>query len=76
MVQWVKDLVLLKLWHRLKLWLRFNPWPRNFHMLYMQPGGKKKKSKQKKLSVQKNQNKTIKKPDVEFPLWLTRNESD
>ena len=25
--QWVKDLVLPKLWCRLQLWLRFNPWP-------------------------------------------------
>ena len=26
-VQWIKDPALLKLWRRLKLWLRFNPWP-------------------------------------------------
>ena len=25
MVQWVKDLVLPQLWHRLQLWLRFHP---------------------------------------------------
>ena len=29
--QWVEDLVLPQ------LWLGFNPWPRNFHMLQMQP---------------------------------------
>ena len=40
MVQWVKDLVLPQLRHRLKLWLRFDPWPGNFHM---QPKKKKKK---------------------------------
>ena len=31
MAQWVKDLALLKLWHRLQLRLRFDPWHRNFH---------------------------------------------
>ena len=35
--QWVKDLALLQLWHRLQLLLRFYPWPRNFHMLWVQP---------------------------------------
>ena len=28
----VKDLALLQLWCRLQLQLRFDPWPRNFHM--------------------------------------------
>ena len=41
LAQWVKDLVLLQLWHRLKLWLGFYPWPGNFHMPWVQP---KKKS--------------------------------
>ena len=27
--QWVKDLTLLQLWSH--MWLRFNPWPGNFH---------------------------------------------
>ena len=37
--QWVKDPALLQLWPK----LRFDPWPGNFHMLWMQPkkGGKK-----------------------------------
>ena len=35
--QWVKALVLLQLWHRSLLWLGFDPWPRNFHMLWVQP---------------------------------------
>ena len=30
--QWVKDLALPQLWRRSQMWLRFNPWPRNFHM--------------------------------------------
>ena len=38
---WAKDPVLLQLWHRSQLWLRFHPWPRNFHM----PGSKKGKRK-------------------------------
>ena len=32
MVQRVKDLVLLQLWHRSQLQFRFNPWPENYHM--------------------------------------------
>ena len=36
--QWVKDPALPQLWHRWQLQLRFNPWPRNFHMLQVQPG--------------------------------------
>ena len=37
MAQWVKDAVLLKLWHRLKLQLGLDPWLGNFHMLWVQP---------------------------------------
>ena len=25
--QWIKDTALLQLWHRLQLWLGFDPWP-------------------------------------------------
>ena len=32
MAQWVKDLVLPQLQHRLQLQLRFDPWPRNFRV--------------------------------------------
>ena len=39
MAQWIKDLAVLQ------LWLRFNPWLRNFHM---PPKGKKKRSGKKK----------------------------
>lgn len=31
----------------LLLWLRFDPWPGNFHMLQMQPLKKKKNQQQK-----------------------------
>ena len=32
--QWVRDLALPQLWHRLQLpWLRFDPWLGNFHIL-------------------------------------------
>ena len=41
-VQWVKDLALMQLWCRLQLQLRFNPWPRNLHMLWVQPKKKEK----------------------------------
>ena len=36
MVQRVKDLVLLQLWHRLQLWRGFDPWPGNFHVPQVQ----------------------------------------
>ena len=31
--KWVKDLALWQLCRRWQLWLRFDPWPRNFYML-------------------------------------------
>ena len=40
----LKDLVLPQLWHRSWLWLRFGPCPGNFHVLWLQPLKKKKKS--------------------------------
>ena len=33
----LKDPALPQQWHRLQLWLRFNPWPRNLNMLWGQP---------------------------------------
>ena len=44
LLQWIKDLVLLHVWCRLQLWLRFDPWPGNFHM----PWGFLKKEKETK----------------------------
>ena len=41
-VEWVKDPALLQLWHRLQLQLRFDPWPKNFHMLQVQLEKEKK----------------------------------
>ena len=43
--QWVKDPVLSLLWLGLILWCRFNAWPRNFHMPWVQPKKLKKKKK-------------------------------
>ena len=37
-----KDLAVPQLWHRLQLWLRFNPWPRNFHKPQVWPKKEKK----------------------------------
>ena len=34
-----------------QLWLRFEPWPRNFHTLWVQPFKKKKKKKKKKSKI-------------------------
>ena len=41
----VKELALLQLWHRLQLQLRFDPWPRNFHMPRVWPKDLKNVSK-------------------------------
>ena len=41
-VQWVKGLALPQLWHRLQLWLRFDPLPENFHMLQVEQKKKKR----------------------------------
>ena len=41
--QGVKDSASLLLWHRLKLWLGFDSWPRNFHIPWVRPKKKKKK---------------------------------
>ena len=47
--QWVKNLGLSLLWLGLLVWLGFDPWPENFHVLQGQPPPKKnlimKKSK-------------------------------
>ena len=39
--QWGKDLVLPQQWYRLQSQLVFDPWPRNFHMLWVCPPKKK-----------------------------------
>lgn len=44
-VQWVKDPALLQLLHRSRLQLGFEPWARNFYMLWGRPKKKKKKKK-------------------------------
>ena len=36
MSQWVKDLVLSLLWLSSLLWCRFDPWPGNFYMPWVQ----------------------------------------
>ena len=39
----LRDSVLWQLWCKSQLQLRFNPWPRNFHILHIWPLKKKKK---------------------------------
>ena len=41
MAQQVKDLAWLLQWLGSLLWCGFNPWPRNFHMLWVWPKNKK-----------------------------------
>ena len=43
----LKDLILPQLCHTSELSLRFNPWPRNFHVLQVQKKKKKKKERKK-----------------------------
>ena len=51
--QQVQDPALSLLWLRLLRCMRcvFNPWPRNFHIPWVQPKKKKKKKKKKKSSL-------------------------
>ena len=42
MAQWVKDPASLPQWLGSLLWHRFDSWPGNFHMTWMQPKKKKK----------------------------------
>ena len=44
---WVKILALLKLWHRLQLWLGSDPWPRNSLCCGVAKRGEKKKKEKK-----------------------------
>ena len=51
MAQWVKNLALQQLCCWLQLWLRFDPWPRNSHMVRVQLIKKKECSGLGHLSV-------------------------
>ena len=51
MAQWVKDPAFLQLWHRSQLWLSFDPWPENLHMLQVQPKKKIKKKKKPQKAI-------------------------
>ena len=42
-----------------QLWLRFDPWPRNFHMPWMQPLKKKKKNGGRKEGTEKREGRRI-----------------
>ena len=44
-MQWVKDLALSLLWLGSLLWRRFDTWPGNFHMPWVQPKKEKRKKK-------------------------------
>ena len=52
--QWVKDPVLLQLWQRWQLQLGFDPWPGNFHTLWVQLEKKKKKERKKDTDSRQN----------------------
>lgn len=47
MAQQVKDQALSLQWLRLLLWRGFDPWTRNFHMLWARPNTKQNKSTKK-----------------------------
>ena len=49
----VKDLALSLLWLRLLLWHRFDPWPRNFRMLWVPTHNQKKKKKKEEREREK-----------------------
>ena len=47
LAEWVKNLTLPQLRHRSQLWLRSDPWSRNFHTLWGSQEKKKKRVKKK-----------------------------
>ena len=52
LVQWVKGLELLQLWHSLQQQqLIFDPWPRNFHVLQCSKNKQTNKQKNKTISI-------------------------
>ena len=53
-LQWIKNHVFPQLWCRSWLQLKFDPWSRTFHMLYVQP--KKERKKDIKILWDKNLN--------------------
>ena len=69
MAQQVKDPALPKLWHRSQLWLRFSPWPGNFHIA---TGIEEKKKK--KESTSKNIKHETKLTRLLDPFWGTMRE--
>ena len=53
----LKDLALLQMQCRLQLWLRFSPWPGNFHMSWVRPLNKQITNKRtERLTSNNNQN--------------------
>ena len=60
----LKDVALLQPWHRCQL--EFNPWPRNFHMLQVQP---LKKRRRKENAVKVFSQRHIRKPLLGKPPY-------
>ena len=58
MEQWVKDLVLPQLQHRLQLWLGFDPWPGTPYDTVCRKRKKKTKNKNKNKHTNKRENKS------------------
>ena len=48
--QQVKDLAVPQLWHRSQLRIRFDPWPRNFHMSWVQPKEREREKERLKIN--------------------------
>ena len=70
---WVKDPALLLLWHRLMVWSRFNPCPRNFCMLQV---GCKQKKRGKEGNREERGGREEERKREEFLSWFRGNESD
>ena len=60
----VQDLALPQLWCKSQLQLRFEPWPGNFHILWVQPKKKKKKKKRKEGEHVNGRNKFLQEAGV------------
>lgn len=67
-VQWVKDPVVPPLWCRSRLLLTFDPWPRNFLMLWVQK--KKRKGKDRTGQDRKGKEKRAAEKRMSIHDWV------
>ena len=69
-VQWVKKVSATAAGRRLQLWLGFSPWPRNIHILWVQPFKKKEKKGRKEEKKRKGRETSPQECNMCFHQYL------